>query len=103
MTRTHIAPANVCDKAAANAPGLDITTLTDYEVLVLSEATLFAATRRRKGAIRGENPYVRREFDTYAAAANYAAAMRTAAGDRVPRTMMYAVTADGRSAHLGNM
>jgi hypothetical protein len=65
--------------------------LTGHEAFCLSNADHFVACRGRSAAGR-----TRATFPTLAEAETYAAAF----GDR--RTMVYAVTAEGRSAHIKN-
>jgi hypothetical protein len=67
------------------------TPMTGYEANCLAAANHFIACRGSKPATR-----IRETFATFAAAEAFAAAF----GDS--RTMIYAVTAEGRSAHIKN-
>lgn len=65
--------------------------LTDYEKMVLADAEYFTAVRGRDPSTR-----IRKRFDTLDEATMFG-------GNGDGRTMVYAVTAQGRSAHICNV
>lgn len=72
-------------------PALRATQPTSHEAFCLAHADHFVAVRGSKPATR-----IRARFDRIDQAEAFAATF----GDR--RTMIYAVTAEGRSAHIKN-
>lgn len=74
-----------------------VTKLMPHEAAILADAEYFTAIRKQPQVMAGRNPYIRREF------ADQAAAMVYAKGIGDGRTMIYAVSSEGRSAHLMNI